>query len=192
MAKEKREKTRSKPTLARVQLGSPELVAAFNEQVGHEMQASSQYVQIAAYYAQDNLPELAAFFYRQADEERMHAMKFVHFLVEIDGKVEIPAQSAPRASFASAEEPVALSLQWESTVTEQIYRLVEIAKQDGNYIAQRFLDWFVTEQLEELSSMSTLLALIQRAGAAGLFYVEDFLARHGHTVPAGIGPTAKA
>lgn len=163
-------------------LASEKLVAAFNEQIGHEMAASMQYLSIAAYFDGDTLPQLAKFFYRQADEERQHAMKFVRFLVEVDGAVEIPALPAPRSRFESAEEAVSLSLESEKRVTNQIYHLVEIAQGDSNYIAQRFLDWFVTEQLEEVSSMSDLLAVIRRAGPGGLLHVEDYLARAGGSV----------
>ena len=99
-------------------LATQRLVSAFNGQIGNEMHASLQYVSIAAYFDAENLPQLAQFFYRQADEERQHALKFVKFVVDVGGKVEIPAVSAPRTDFASASEAVRLSLDWERTVTE--------------------------------------------------------------------------
>lgn len=158
---------------------SPQLAQAFSQQVGNEMGASLQYVAIASYFDGESLPELAKFFFRQAEEERTHAMKFVHFLNEADGKLSIPAIPAPKNEFGSAEEAVQLSLDWEQEVTRQIYGLVNQAKDENNYIAQRFLDWFVTEQLEEVSTMSTLLGIVRRAGPAGLLHVEDYLARTG-------------
>jgi ferritin len=150
-----------------------------NEQIGHEMGASMQYIAIASYFDSETLPELAKFFYRQADEERDHAMRFVHFMVDVDAPVEIPAIPAPRSEFASAEEAVALSLEWERTVTQQIYDLVTIAQNDSNHIAVRFLDWFVNEQLEEVSTMGALLSLVRRAGESGLLHVEEYLVREG-------------
>lgn len=156
-------------------LASPRLLSAVHQQVGNEMHASLQYVAIASHFAAENLPRLAAFFYRQAEEERDHAMKFVHFVVDVGGRLAIPPIAAPRAEFASAAQAVALALDWERTVTEQIYRLVDIAREDRNYIAQRFLDWFVTEQLEEIKTMSTLLSLVERAGEKNLLFVEDYL-----------------
>jgi ferritin len=150
-----------------------------NEQIGHEMGASMQYIAIASYFDSETLPELAKFFYRQADEERDHAMRFVHFMVDVDAAVEIPAIPAPRSEFASAEEAVALSLEWERTVTQQIYDLVTIAQNDSNHIAVRFLDWFVNEQLEEVSTMGALLSLVRRAGESGLLHVEEYLVREG-------------
>jgi len=166
-------------------LASDKLIAAFNEQVGNELGASHQYIAIASYFDRENLPELSRFFFRQAAEERAHAMKFVHFVNDVDGVVEIPQVAAPKCKFASAEEAVSLSLDWEQEVTQQIYGLVDVARDDSNHIALRFLDWFVTEQLEEVNTMSTLLAIIQRAGDGGLLHVEEYLARES----SNIGPT---
>ncbi len=160
-------------------IASEALATAMNEQIGNEMGASLQYVAIAAYFDGETLPELARFFYRQADEERDHAMRFVRFLVDVDAAVEIPAIPAPRSQFASAEEAAELSLEWEKTVTQQIYDLVTIAQQDSNHIAVRFLDWFVNEQLEEVSTMNSLLSLVRRAGESGLLHVEEYLVREG-------------
>lgn len=162
---------------------SDTLTQAFSQQIGNEMGASMQYVAIANYFTSDTLPELAQFFYRQADEERMHAMKFVRFLLDVGAYPEIPSIQAPKNRFGSAEECVALSVEWEETVTEQIYGLVDLAKNDNHYVALRFLDWFVTEQLEEVSSMSDLLAVVRRAGVAGLLHVEEYLARSGGRIP---------
>jgi ferritin len=157
---------------------SDKMNAAINEQVGHEFGASLQYVAIAAYFDSDNLPELAAHFYRQAEEERDHAMRFVNYVVDAGGKVAIPAVPAPKSGFASAEEAVKLSVDWELTVTKQINALVDLAIKETDHTTQNFLQWFVTEQLEEVSSMERLLSMIRRAGA-NLLFVEDYLARQG-------------
>lgn len=159
-------------------LGSDSLLRALNAQVGNEMHASMQYIAIAAYFDAENLPRLAAFFYRQADEERVHSMKFVRHVVDLGGRLAMPAIAAPKPTFASAAEAVALSLKWEHTVTGQIYDLVDIAKGDRNYISMRFLDWFVSEQLEEINSMETLLAIVERAGEDNLLLVEDYIAQN--------------
>ena len=160
-------------------LASQELIDAVNRQVGNEFGASLQYVSIASYFDSQALTGLARFFYRQADEERDHAMKFVRFVVDSDGDLAIPAIPAPQDSFSSASEAVGLALAWEQEVTQQVYGLVEIAKKDGNYIALRFLDWFVNEQFEEVNTMSQLLQIVERAGESGLLHVEEFLAREG-------------
>ena len=164
-------------------LASDNLLAAVNRQIGNEFGASLQYVSIASYFEGQALTGLARFFYRQADEERDHAMKFVRFVVDSEGRLEIPEIPAPQASFSAAADAVKLALEWEHGVTQQIYGLVEIAKNDANYIAQRFLDWFVNEQFEEVNTMSHLLQVVERAGEDGLLHVEEFLAREGTNFP---------
>ena len=160
-------------------LASQTLIDAFNTQIGNELGASHQYIAIATYFDRQTLDQLARFFYRQADEERDHAMRFVNFLVEVGAPVVIPEVPAPKSDFASAEEAVALSLEWEETVTGQIYNLVDLAQEDRNHIAMRFLDWFVNEQLEEVSTMGGLLDVVKRAGTDNLHFVEEYLAREG-------------
>lgn len=161
-----------------MQLASEKLIAAFNDQIGQEMGASLQYISIAAYFDSEALPQLAQFYYRQSEEEREHAMKFVKFVLDVGGSVEIPEIPAPKGGFGSADEAVELSLKSEERVTKQIYDLVEIAKSESNHIAQQFLQWFVEEQLEEVGTMTSLLQVVRRAGSDRLLHVEDYLARN--------------
>ena len=156
---------------------SKELENAINQQVGAEFAASFQYVSIAAYFDADDLPQLAAFFYRQAEEEKEHAMKFAHFVVEAGGQVRIPAIGETKYDFQTAEECAELALEWETEVTRMINGLMDIAVNDKDYISQDFLRWFVAEQLEEISTMGTLLNTIRRAGS-NLLWVESYLARN--------------
>ena len=165
-----------------------ELQNSINAQVGREFGASLQYVNIATYFDADSLPQLAAFFYRQAEEENMHAMKFVHYVVDAGGQVRIPAVQGPKSDFASAKEAVQAALDWELEVTRQINALMDLAIKQNDHIAQDFLRWFVTEQLEEVKTMDTLLRVVARAGE-NLLWVEDFLARN-PIVPAEGGETA--
>ncbi len=168
-------------------LFSKELEQAINDQVGREFGASLQYVNIASYFDADELPQLAAFFYRQADEERMHAMKFAKYIVDAGGQVCIPAVERPTSEFSSAEKAVQLSLDWEMEVTRQINNLMDIAIQQKDHISQEFLRWFVNEQLEEISTMNTLLKTVQRAGD-NLLLVEDFLVRNPLPAPPANAP----
>lgn len=156
---------------------SNKVAAAINEQIGNEFGASLQYVAIASFFASEGLVELAARFYTQADEERMHAMKFVKYLVDAGAQVEIPKIPAPKGGFKSAAEAVKLSLEWEKTVTDQINRLAKLAAGESDYLTANFLNWFVNEQLEEVSSMDNLYRTIKRAGEDNLIYVESYLAR---------------
>jgi len=156
---------------------SDKLESALNRQVGREMGASMQYLAIAAWFDRQSLKQLARFFYRQSDEERTHALKFFHFVIEAGGTVRLPEIAAPKGDFGKAVECAELSLHWEQEVTKQIYELVDYAQQDKNYIALRFLDWFVTEQLEEVSLMDGLTQVIKRAGEDNLLQVEEYLSR---------------
>ncbi len=158
---------------------SDKLLAALNEQVGNELRASLQYVAIASYFDSEALNRLAKFFFRQADEEREHAMKLVKYIVDAGGTLAIPDVPGPRGGFSSAREAVELALESEQQVTQQIYRLMGIAKEDSDFIAVSFLGWFVDEQFEEVNSMSQLLQVVERAGEDSLLSVEDFLAREG-------------
>ncbi len=167
-------------------LASQKIVDAFNVQIGNEMGASNQYVAIASYFSGEDLEQLSQFFFRQAEEEREHAMKFVHFILDVDGEVKIPEIEAPRCDFDTARDAVSLSLAWEREVTEQIYALVELCQGERNHIAMRFLDWFVTEQLEEVTTIGTLLGVVERAGEGNLLYVEDYLSRHGIEGPESV------
>jgi ferritin len=160
-------------------LVSQKLIEAFNQQIGNEMGASMQYIAIASHFDSETLPELAKFFYRQSEEERTHAMRFVKFINDVGGRVIIPAIPAPQAEFPSAEEAVSKALAWEEEVTRQIYDLVEIARADRSYVGVRFLDWFVEEQLEEVTTMNDLLSVIRRAGPDRLLFVEEYLSRQG-------------
>lgn len=153
---------------------STETESAINEQVGHEFGASLQYVSIAAFFESRNLSQLAAFFFKQAEEEREHALKLVDYLVKAGAQVRIPALPAPMSSFSSEEEAVKLACDWELNVTDQFNALMRQAVNQQDYLTQTFLAWFVTEQLEEVSSMTRLLDLIRRAGS-NLFMVEAYL-----------------
>ena len=148
-----------------------------NQQVANEFGASQQYVAIAVYYDSETLPLLAAHFYRQAVEERNHAMMLVQYLLDADHEVAIPGIEAPQTSFTDAAAPVALALEQEKRVTEQISALVALAREEGDLVGEQFLHWFLQEQREEVSSMSDLLSVVRRAGD-NLLLVEDFLSRN--------------
>jgi ferritin len=155
---------------------SSDLEAGINAQIGREFGASMQYYNLAAYFDSDDLPQLAAFFYRQAEEEKVHALKFLHYIVDAGGQVRIPAIEGPVFDIPSAAAGTQMALDWEVEVTNQIKALMDLADSENDYIATEFLGWFVTEQLEEVSTMSRLLKIVQRAGD-NLLLIEDFLAR---------------
>jgi bacterioferritin B len=154
---------------------SKELATAFNEQIGSEFGASLQYLSIAGYFDRQKLSLLAKLFYEQAEEEKEHALKFVHYIVNTNGDLQIPAIATPKPTFTSAEEAVVAALEWEQEVTAQIKRLMDLAVSQNDYLAQNFLTWFVDEQLEEVMKMDQLLSVVRRAGDRNLLMVEAYL-----------------
>ena len=158
---------------------SKELNAAINEEIGLELFASNQYLNIASYFESLALKKLAGMFYKQAEEEREHAIKFVKYLGDTGGTVEIPSIQAPKATFTSVEEAVKNSLDWELEVTRRINNLMAMAIDQKDYAAQDFLRWFVTEQVEEVSTMDNLLRVVQAAGERSLIVVEAYLVHQG-------------
>lgn len=146
-----------------------------NAQVSNELGASNQYVQIASYFDGEGLYKLAKFFYEQAEEEREHAMKFVHYLMDVGAVLSIAAIPATNTGIGTAEKAFEMSLGWEQEVTGQINAMMDLAIQEKDYASQAFLQWFVTEQVEEVSSMENMLQIVRRAGERNLLMVEAYL-----------------
>lgn len=154
---------------------SPTVAELMNTQIGNELGASNQYLQIATYFEGRALRKLAEFFYKQAEEEREHALKFVRFLVDTAATVRVPAVPAPRHEIQSAEQAFQMSVDWEKEVTRQIYTMLDAAQRDKDYASQQFLQWFVEEQVEEISTMENMLQVVQQAGEKNLLMVEAYL-----------------
>ncbi|MGB7876161.1 MAG: ferritin [Anaerolineales bacterium] len=146
-----------------------------NAQVGNELGASNQYLQIASYFDGESLSKLAKFFYDQSEEEREHALKFVHFLMEVGAELSVPSIPATNTDVGSAENAFEMSLGWEQEVTSQINAMMDQAIQEKNYASQAFLQWFVTEQVEELSTMEGMLDVVRKTGEKNLLMVEAYL-----------------
>ena len=158
---------------------SKKLNAEFNDEIGLELFASNQYITIASYFDGCGLKRLAGLFYKQADEERAHALKFVHYIDEVGGSVAVPVIKAPRTTFASVEEAMQVSLDWELEVTKRVNALMTLAIEQKDYAAQDFLRWFVTEQVEEVSTMENLLKVVKAAGDRNILVIEAYLVHNG-------------
>ena len=159
-----------------------------NEQIANEFAAHQQYVACAVYYEAETLPQLAGFFYRQALEERGHAMMMIQYLLDTGAEVITPGITAPRVTFADVVEPVALALGQEREVSEQINALAATARDERDFAAEQFVQWFIAEQIEEVATMSDLLAVAERSRDR-VAEIEDFLARER---PGEDGPDAAA
>src|SRR5215210_597791 len=149
--------------------------AALNEQISNELGAQMQYIGAAVYYDSETLPRLAAFFYRQADEERTHAMMMIQYLLDVDEEVRIPDIESKQTRYDDAVAPVRMALEQEQRVGEEINALFKLARDTGDYRAEQFMQWFVKEQVEEVALMQDLLNVAERADS--ILLVEDYLAR---------------
>ena len=127
--------------------------AALNDQIANEFAAAMQYIGVAVHYDTQTLPRLAAFFYRQAIEERGHAMMMVQYLLDVDEAIKIPDIKGQQSKFKDDVAPVKLALEQEKRVGEEIYSLFELARETKDYRAEQFMQWFVTEQVEEVKLM---------------------------------------
>jgi ferritin len=162
-------------------------VAQLNAQIGNELAAHNQYLACAIYYDALTMPRMAAFFYEQALEERAHAMMMVQYLVDTDAEVVLPAVEAPTSAFADLVAPVELALAQERRVTDQINGLLRIAREEGDFASEQFMQWFIKEQVEEVATMSDLLAVASR-NRDDIEDIEEYVAReHGGE---GDDPTA--
>ncbi|MFN8160222.1 MAG: ferritin [Solirubrobacterales bacterium] len=169
-------------------MADSKFIEMLREQVANEFAASQQYIAAAVHYDAEALPQLAAFFYRQALEERNHAMMLVQYLLDDDHDVELPGIERPRSDFDDTVAPVSLALEQEKRVSEQIANLARLAREEGDYQGEQFMQWFIKEQIEEVSSMSALLKVVERAAGNPLM-AEEYLARE--TIgDAGSDPTA--
>jgi len=149
---------------------------ALNEQISNEFSAHQQYIGAAVYYDAETLPRLAQFFYRQAVEERNHAMMMVRYLLDIDEEVRIPDIAAQQTRFDDPVAPVRMALEQEQRVGREINDLFKLARDAGDYKAEQFMTWFVKEQVEEVSLMTDMLNVLERAGD-NLLLAEDYIAR---------------
>jgi ferritin len=148
-----------------------------NQQIANELGAAQQYLAVAVYYDGQTLPQLAAHFYRQALEERNHALMIVQYLLDAGAKPVVPGVEGVLNDFADERAPVQLALEQERRVTEQIARLADIAQEEHDRVGEQFLAWFLDEQREEVASMSALLSVIDRATTGNMLLVEDYLSR---------------
>ncbi|MCD4526211.1 ferritin [Nocardioides sp. cx-173] len=155
---------------------APRFAEQLNLQIGNELAAHNQYLACAVYYDAKTMPQMAAFFYTQALEERDHALMMVQYLLDTDVEAVIPGVAAPVSSFEDVVAPVALALAQEKRVTEEINTLLRIAREENDYASEQFVQWFIKEQVEEVATMSDLLAVVTR-NRDGIEDIEEFVAR---------------
>lgn len=154
---------------------SKKLNDAINTQIGEELKASNAYANMASYFNEVGLNRLTAMFFEQSEEEREHAMKFLHYLLDVEGKVIIPAIPAVPSEFDSVKAAFEMALSWEKDVTGKINHMMDLAVEEKDYATQDFLRWFVTEQVEEEATMSHLISLAENLGDRSILTIEAHL-----------------
>jgi ferritin len=151
-------------------------VELLTQQVRHEFTASQQYIAIAVWFDDHDLPRLATHFYKQSVEERNHAMMIVQYMLDRDWALTVPGVDEVRNDFDTLTAPIQLALAQEKAVTNQIEALFRAARAEGDVLGEQFMLWFLKEQVEEVAAMNTLLTIAERAGD-DWFQIEDHLAR---------------
>ena len=157
-------------------MASEKFVHQLNVQIGNEFAAHQQYVACAVYYDALTMPRMAAFFYRQALEERDHAMMMVQYLIDADAAVLVSGVEPPLNAFEDIVAPVSLALEQEKRVTSQINELTGLARGENDFASDQFMQWFIKEQVEEVATMSDLLTVVKRA-RHDVEAIEDYVAR---------------
>lgn len=154
-----------------------ELEAAINDQINQELTASYNYLGMSTYFDNENLDGFAQWMVMQHDEEKVHAMKLLHYLQDRGGKVELDMIPAPIREYADPLEVFQKALETEVENTKSINELYELALKLNDHATKSHLQWFLDEQVEEEKSIEDIIALLERVGddSAGLLYLDDKL-----------------
>lgn len=160
---------------------SKPVLDAINTQIGHEMYSAYFYLSMAAYCESENLPGFGKWMRVQFEEEQSHAMKFFDYLLDQGEKVTLPAIPQPQTTFASPLEVFQLTLEHEKKVTALILSIYETAAKEKDLATQIFLQWFITEQVEEEKNASAIVDLLAKIGPSvgGLYQLDHNLGKRG-------------
>lgn len=143
---------------------SKKLQDALNEQIVAELHSAYIYLSMAAYFEAENWPGFAKWMRVQSREEIEHAMKIFDFLNDRGGRVELGAIEKPPSDYASPLDAFRQAYEHECTITQKIYKLYDLAVQEGDYPTQVMLQWFIDEQVEEEKITSEAVAMLERVG----------------------------
>ncbi len=142
---------------------SSELENALNQQIGMEFASAHAYLSMSAHFEKESWDGFAAWMAAQSDEERLHAMKFYHYVLDREGSIRLPEIPAPQADFKSPLEVFVTSLEQEQDVSRSIFALYKMAHDEADYATVSFLKWFIDEQVEEEKSVSDMIDKLKRA-----------------------------
>lgn len=150
--------------------------ALLREQIRHAFTLAQQYLAAAVYFDSLRLPQLASHGYGRAEEHRAHALRMVQYLLDRDLPVRVGGLDAVRDDFESPRAAAAFLLEAERGYTARVTALAKAARDGGDYLGERFIQWFLKEQVDNVARMTTLLTVLDR-GDDNLFDVEQFVAR---------------
>lgn len=140
-----------------------------NRQVEREGYSSNLYIAMASWAETNGFSGVAAWLYSQADEERLHMLKFIKYINERGGKAVIPALKKPAAEYKSVEDIFKEVLKHEEFVTSSINEIVGLTLEEKDFNTNNFLQWFVTEQVEEEASVRTILDKVRLVGKNNMY-----------------------
>lgn len=154
------------------------LEQAFNDQIQAELYSAYLYLSMSAYFEAENMPGFAHWMRVQNREEQEHAMKLYKYVVERGGRVKLQAIQQPQVDFASVLEVAEMTYEHEQKVSSLIYKLHDVAGEVGDHAAQVFLQWFISEQVEEEDNTRTIVDQLKMMGdhTMGLMMLDRQLA----------------
>jgi ferritin len=162
---------------------SQKVEAALNDQLQVELQSAYVYLGMAAHCESISLEGFAKWLHKQAEEEYEHAMKFYNYINDRQGKVELQALDAPSSEYPSTLKLFEQALEHERSVTAKIDDLYELVNNERDFASQAWLDWFVTEQVEEEKTVGLIVDQLKLIGdeGDGLFILDKELGTRSQT-----------
>lgn len=157
---------------------SDKMTEALNAQINMELQAYYTYLSMAAFFEDQNLKGFSAWMFHHSEEEMMHAMKIYDFVHERRGRVKLAALAEPPHAWAAPIAALETAMGHEQKVTAAIHNLVKLAREEGDYATDSFLQWFVDEQVEEEAVVDELIQKLKLIGdfSPGLYLLDKELA----------------
>ncbi len=155
------------------------MLKSLNQQMNAEFYSSYLYLAMSSYFESENFSGIAKWMKIQSQEEYGHAMKFYNYILQAGGKINLSQIETPKSDWNSAEEVFKDTLKHEQKITKSIYDLVELSIEEKDHATNIFLQWFVTEQVEEEANASKILERIKLIGTNknGLFYLDHELGK---------------
>lgn len=156
---------------------SEKMQSRLNEQINNEQYSAHLYLSMAAALEEMGLKVFAQFYYRQANEETQHAMKIFQYVVDAGARVELKAIAEPKKQFKDVAEVVNDALEHEIKVTNQIKEIAALAEEEKDYLTRSFINWFLDEQVEEVSSAQELVDIVRLTPSQMVLAMESRVAR---------------